>query len=112
MKKRLLIACLTVIFSVFVLFYASIQKTHSFMLETDDDTAMKSEQIQPVFWTVKVSSDCDTNVVFTDVETGEIYTIVYITTGVSEKIKLKKGKWYTVEGEGNLVVSPVNVRIE
>ena len=62
--------------------------------------------------TVKVSCDCDTNVVFTDVETGEIYTIGYITTGVSEKIKLKKGKWYTVEGEGKLVVSPVNVRIE
>lgn len=112
MKKRLLIACLIVIFSVSVLFYASIQKTHSFILKANDETAMKSEQIQPVFWTVKVSGDCDTNVVFTDVETGEIYTIGYITTGVSEKIKLKKGKWYTVEGEGNLVVSLVNVRIE
>ena len=73
---------------------------------------IKSEQIQPLFGTVTVSGDCDTDVVFTDVETGEKYVIGYITSGVSEKIKLEKGKWYTVAGGGNLVISPVNVRVE
>ena len=66
---------------------------------------IKSEQIQPLFGTVKVSGDCDTDVVFTDM-------VGYITSGVSEKIKLEKGKWYTVAGGGNLVISPVNVRVE
>lgn len=73
---------------------------------------IKSEQIQPLFGTVKVSGDCDTDVVFTDMETGEKYVVGYITSGVSEKIKLEKGKWYTVAGGGNLVISPVNVRVE
>lgn len=73
---------------------------------------MKSEQIQPMFGTVKVSGDCDTDVVFTDIETGEEYVIDFITSGMSGKIKLQKGKWYTVEGRGNLTVSPVNVRVE
>lgn len=36
----------------------------------------------------------------------------YLTSGMSEKIKLKKGKWYTVEGAGNITLSPVNVRVE
>ena len=50
--------------------------------------------------------------VFTDIETGKKYVIEYITSGVSEKIELEKGKWYTVVGGGNLVISPVNVRVE
>ena len=54
----------------------------------------------------------DTDVIFTDIETGETYTVGYITSGVSEKIQLQKGKWYTVEGAGNITVSPVNIRIE
>ena len=74
--------------------------------------SLTEEQIQPVFGVVRVSGDCDTDVVFTDVETGKTYTIGYITSGVSEKIKLEKGKWYTVAGGGNLVISPVNVRVE
>lgn len=32
--------------------------------------------------------------------------------GMTEKIKLEKNKWYKVEGEGNLTMSPVNVRVE
>ena len=30
----------------------------------------------------------------------------------NKKIKLQKGKWYTVEGARSIMVSPVNVRIE
>ena len=70
------------------------------------------EQIQPVFGVVKVSGDCDTDVIFTDAETGETYTIGYISPGMSGKIKLQKGKWYRVDGVGNITIKPVNLRIE
>lgn len=73
--------------------------------------SVKSEQIQPLRGTVTVSADRDTDVVFTDVETGEEYKIGYLTPGVSEKIKLEKGKWYAVAGGGTLTVGPVNVRV-
>ena len=58
------------------------------------------------------SGDCDTDVVFTDVETGEKYRIGYITQGVTERIKLERGKWYKVAGGGNLTLNPVNIRVE
>ena len=73
---------------------------------------VKAEQIQPLFGTVRVSGDSDTDVVFTDVETGEKYTIGYITHGMTEKIKLERGRWYSVAGSGNLTVKPINVRVE
>ena len=66
----------------------------------------------PLWGTVKVSGDCDTEVVFTDVETGEKYRIGYITQGVTERIKLERGKWYKVAGGGNLTLNPVNIRVE
>ena len=111
MKKRRLILCTIVISFVAIVFYTNIQMKHTFIL-ADDGGIIKSEQIQPLFGTIKVSGNCDTDVVFTDIETGEKHTIGYITSGVSEKIKLEKGKWYAVSGEGNLVVGPVNVRVE
>lgn len=110
MKKKWLISCIIAIFVIAILFYTSIQKTHRFTL-ADGENLTKLEHIQPLFSTVKVSGDCDTDVVFTDIETGEEYVIGYITSGVSEKIKLQKGRWYTVAGGGNLTVAPVNVRV-
>lgn len=110
-RKRWPILCAIAIFAVAILVYANFQKKHTFVL-ANDEGMIKSEQIQPLFGTVKVSGDCDTDVVFTDIETGERYVVGYITSGVSEKIKLEKGKWYTVAGGGNLVIGPVNVRIE
>ena len=110
MKKRWIISGLILIVVVAILGYIAFQKTHTFTLITKSE--MKSEQIQPLFETIRVSRDRDTDVVFTDIETGETYTIGYLTSGMSEKIKLKKGKWYTVEGAGNITLSPVNVRIE
>lgn len=112
MKKKWIILCLMIIFVVSTLFYINIQKAHTFTLAARSETTLKSEQIQPLFEMVKVSGNCDTTVVFTDIETGKTYTIGYITSGVSEKIRLQKGKWYTVAGNGNITVSPVNVRIE
>ena len=54
----------------------------------------------------------EVDVVFTDIESGETYVIGYITSRVGDTIKLERGKWYRVEGIGELTVSPVNVRIE
>ena len=98
----------------FILFekrYMLIQRNHTFTL-SDDEGTIKTEQIQPLWGTVKVSGDCDTDVVFTDVETGEKYKIGYITQGVTERIKLERGKWYKVVGRGNLTLNPVNIRVE
>lgn len=114
MKTKQIIPYLviTVILLVGFFCYIGVQKAHTFTLATQGSTTLHSEQIQPLFGTVKVSSDCDTDVVFTDIESGETYTIGYITPGMWEKIKLQNGRWYTIEGAGNLTVSPVNVRIE
>ncbi len=111
MKKRRLILWTAVILTAAVFFYVSIQRRYTFTL-AGGDRMIKSEQIQPLFGAVKVSGDCDTDVIFTDTETGEKYEIGYITSGVSGKIQLEKGRWYTVDGEGNLTIGPVHVRIE
>ena len=100
-----------VIILIGVAVYFNIQNKHTFTLANADGIT-KSEQVQPLFGTVKVRGDCDTDVVFVDIETGEEYVIGYITNGVSETIKLEKGKWYIVKGGGNLVLTPVNIRIE
>lgn len=111
MKKKHLVLCAIVIFLIGISVYFNMQSKHTFTLSNTDGMT-KSEQVQPLFGTVNVRGDCDTDVVFTDVETGEEYVIGYITSGVSETINLEKGKWYIVKGGGNLVLSPVNVRIE
>ena len=72
----------------------------------------KSEEIQPIRNQVKVWGTEDTNVIFTDIETGVKYEIGYITPGMKGTIKLEKGKWYSVEGKGELTVGPVNARIQ
>lgn len=109
-RKRWPILCAIALFAVAILVYANFQKKHTFVL-VNDESMIKSEQIQPLFGTVKVSGDCDTDVVFTDMETGEKCVVGYITSGVSEKSNWKR-QWYTVAGGGNLVISPVNVRME
>lgn len=90
--------------------YNSYIKMHTFTLSGDE--TMKSEQIQPVNGSVNVTGTVDTDVVFTDVESGETHVIGYITPGAGDTIKLERGKWYRVEGGGELTVRPVDVRIE
>ena len=109
MKTRRFALCLATVFLVAI--YINIQRSHTFTLSNDEGT-IKTEQIQPLWGTVKVSGDSDTDVVFTDIETGEQYIIGYITHGVTEKINLEKGKWYKVEGWGNLTLYPVSIRVE
>ena len=110
-KKGVIIISVAAIILISVFAYSGIQSKHTFTL-FNEDGAYKSEEIQPLFGRVKVSGDSDTDVVFTNVETGEEYIIGYITHGMSETIALEAGEWYTVKGKGHLVLSPVNVRIE
>ncbi len=88
-----------------ILFYKNFENSNTI-------TISGSEEIQPILSTIKVSGDSDTSVVFIDVKTGEEYVVGYITHGMSEKIKLKKGSWYKVEGNGKITLYPVKVRIE
>ena len=111
MKMKRLVLCAIGAFLIMFLICSSIQKKHTITLSNGEGT-IKAEQIQPLWGTVKVSGDCDTEVVFTDVETGEKYRIGYITQGVTERIKLERGKWYKVAGGGNLTLNPVNIRVE
>lgn len=111
MKAKRFILCVALAFLAGLLAYSAIQREHTFTLSSEEG-GVKAEQIQPLFRTVRVSGDRDTDVVFTDVETGEKYTIGYITHGMTEKIRLERGKWYSVAGNGNLTVKPINVRVE
>ena len=111
MRMRRLVLCAIVAFLAVLLICSSIRKRHTFTLSNSEGT-IKAEQIQPLWGTVKVSGDSDTDVVFTDIETGEQYIIGYITHGVTEKINLEKDKWYKVEGVGNLTLYPVSIRVE
>lgn len=88
-----------------ILFYRYFENSNTI-------TISGTEEIQPILNTVKVSGDSDTSVIFTDVETNEQYMVGYITHGVTEKIKLKKGSWYKVEARGKITLYPVKVRIE
>ena len=112
MKTRAVpLLCAVAVLLALVLGYAALQNRYTFTL-SEGENGIKTEQIQPVFRTVEVRSDCDTDVVFTDVETGQRYTIGYITSGVSEKIQLEKNSWYRVEGGGDLTIGPVHVRVD
>lgn len=101
MKKIILI----VLIVSGILFYRYFENSNTI-------TISGTEEIQPILNTVKVSGDSDTSVVFTDVDTNEQYVVGYITHGITEKIKLKKGSWYKVEARGKITLYPVKVRIE
>lgn len=111
MKKKHLVLYAIIVLLIGIAVYLNIQNKHTFILANADGIT-KSEQVQPLFGTVNVRSDCDTDVVFTDLETGEKHVIGYITNGISETINLQKGKWYAVQGGGNLELCPVNIRME
>lgn len=108
--KRVLGGVIPLAILVIGISYNSYVKMHTFTLSGDDK--MKSEQIQSVDGKVKVTGTTDTEVVFTDIESGETYVIDYITSGKGETIQLERDKWYSVEGAGKLTMRPINVRIE
>ncbi len=108
--KRALGAAIPLAVIIIGISYNSYVKMHTFTLSGDE--RVKSEQIQPINGRVKVTGTADTEVIFTDVESGETYVTGYITFGAGDTIQLERGKWYKVEGAGELTVRPVNVRIE
>ncbi|MBQ3796838.1 MAG: hypothetical protein II842_11225 [Butyrivibrio sp.] len=116
MTKKIRIITLGILALIIILgvFYFGYGETHTFSLtdESATDSYLKSEQIQPVFGTVKVWGIQDTDVCFTDVENPEVqYKIGYITPGMTETIKLEKGRWYSVRGAGEITVRMVNARV-
>ena len=108
--KRALSVAIPLAVVIIGISYNSYVKMHTFTLSGNE--TVKSDQIQPVNGSVKVTGTADTDVVFTDIESGETYVIGYITHGAGDTIQLERGKWYKVEGAGELTVRPVNIRIE
>lgn len=108
MRRKWIILCVLLLIAAGFLFLY-VEKMYTIQL-IDKGNLARCETICPLTNMIKVSGDCDTDVVFTDIETGKEYTIGYITTGVSEKIKLQKGKWYHVSGRGNLWIYPVKMK--
>lgn len=108
--KRVLGGAIPLAILIIGLSYNSYVRVHTFTLSGSE--RVKSEEIQPVSGSVKVTGTADTDVIFTDIESGENYVIGYITSGAGDTIKLERGKWYRVEGVGELTVRPVNVRTE
>ena len=102
----IVVAIVVVVIGVF--FFLQYRNAHTFTL-----TDLESEEIQPVLGSVRVSGTQDTDVWFIDVENPESrFQIGYITPGMSESIKLERGKWYRIEAAGEITVTMVNVRIE
>ena len=104
-RKNMVIRFVTV-FLFLLLAWLWFEKSHTHYLSDVRDAWIKSEQIQPITGSVTVSGTVDTDVVFTEVVSGERYKIDYITPGMSEKIRLERGKWYQVAGGGTLTVGP------
>lgn len=111
MRMRRLVLCAIVAFLAVLLICSSIRKRHTFTLSNSEGTLscfnISKDNIRIAIATYFYSSP------------KWLYlfcfycTIIgYITHGMTEKIKLEKNKWYKVEGEGNLTMSPVNVRVE
>ena len=108
MKTWLPIVVAIVIAVIGVITFLQYRKAHTFTL-----TDFESEEIQPVLGLVRVSGSQDTDVWFIDVENPESkFQIGYITPGMSETIKLERGKWYRIEAAGDITVTMVNVRVE
>lgn len=106
MKKYLPIIIAIVIIIIGTSFFFQYRSAHTFTL-----TDLEAEEIQPIFGTIRVSGTQDTDVWFIDVENPENrFQIGYITPGMSETIRLERGKWYRVEAAGDITVTMVNVR--
>lgn len=107
-KKWMLIIVTIVVVWIIVFSFIQYRNVHTFTL-----TDLEAEEIQPVLGSVRVSGSQDTDVWFIDVENPENkYQIGYITPGMSETIKLERGKWYRIEATGDITVTMVNVRVK
>ena len=108
MKKKYLIIIAIIVIVIGMISFIKFKNAHTFTL-----TNLEAEEIQPILGTIRVSGTQDTDVWFIDVENPENrFQIGYITPGISETIKLEKGKWYKIEAAGNITITMINVRIK
>lgn len=111
MKKRNICVGLLILVVTFLCatkYYIS----HSHTYTLSSSSAIKDEEIQPLFGSISVTSNIDTSVLFTDIDTGETYTIGYVTHGLRENIDLRANHWYSVEGQGKITITAINVRVK
>lgn len=107
MKKKYKVLIVLFAILIFGFSFVKYRGAHTYTL-----TDLEHEQIKPIFGKVRVWSTVDTDVTFIDVENPEKkYLIGYITPGMSETIKLERGRWYKVKTGGDITVTMVNVMI-
>lgn len=102
MKKKLLVIIIPLLL---LSFYVYCNRKYTHIIKSQDKVF-----IQPVFNTIRVSSNCDTAITFVDVETKEEYHIGYLTHGMSDTITLEKGKWYKVNGNGETKIRFIKLK--
>jgi len=95
-----------IIFILAAIAFSGVMKHYSFTCG-NYGTDVTTEMISPLFNTVYISGDTDTDVIFTNVKTGETINAGYITLGMGTKIHLENGEWYTIDGGGAITVKPV-----
>ena len=98
--KRALSVAIPLAVVIIGISYNSYVKMHTFTLSGNE--TVKSEQIQPVNGSVKVTGTADTDVVFTDIESGETYVIGQITHGAGDTIQLERGNGTRLKALENL----------
>ena len=86
--KRVLGGAIPLAILIIGISYNSYVKMHTFTLSGSG--RVKSEQIQPVNGSVKVTGTADTDVVFTDIESGETYVIGTLLPEQEKKLNLKE----------------------
>ena len=114
-QRRYIISAILIVGILIGIYWYWFRDSHTFVL-TDEpaaDSYLKSEQIEPVFGSVRVWGTQDTDVWFTDTANPDVqYQIGYITPGMTETVKLERGHWYIVHGAGEITIRMVNVRIQ
>ena len=105
MKKKYKVLIVLFAILIFGFSFVKYRGAHTYTL-----TDLEHEQIKPIFGKVRVWSNVDTDVIFIDVENPEKkYLIGYITPGMSETIKLERGRGYKVKTGGDITVTMVDV---
>lgn len=110
-KKVFLLSSLCLILIVAIFAWFSFKTNHTYTLSPDAYNQPMGTQINPIFGKVSVYSEYDTNLVFTDVDTKETFEIGYLTRGLNETIILRRNHFYTIEANGPITISIVNLRI-
>ena len=91
--------------------WAIFQSACTHTLTDKENTRVKAEELQPLWGSLTVKSSAETSVTFTDTETGDTFVLEYVTPGMPEKLRLARGRWYTVESGASVTVRPAVIRV-